>query len=67
MKIEDIKTLGELIKTTRKKQNLTQTDVAVACGVGVRYIVDLESGKPTCEIAKAIKVINVLGLNIDVE
>lgn len=66
MKILDTTTLGAYIRNARKEQNLTQTDVATACGVGVRYIVDLENGKETCQIGKAIKIINTLGLNLDI-
>lgn len=57
--------LGACIRDARKENNLTQTDVATACGVGLRFIVDLENGKETCEIGKALKVINSLGLEID--
>lgn len=37
-------TLSALVKKTRREQNLTQ-DLAAACGIGVRYIVDLEKAK----------------------
>ena len=67
MEINEIEELGEFIKTTRKNQSLTQSDVAAACNVGVRYIVDLEKGKKTCEIGKAIQVIKALGLKINIE
>ena len=67
MEINDIKQLGSFIRTVRKNQYLTQSDVATACGVGIRYIVDLEKGKKTCEIGKAIQVVNALGLKINIE
>lgn len=67
MKILDTSTLGALIRNARKEQGLTQTDVATVCGVGVRYVVDLENGKPTCQIGKAIHIINMLGLDLNIE
>jgi len=38
--------------------------VALACGVGIRFISDLENGKPTCHIGKALLVIESIGLNV---
>jgi HTH-type transcriptional regulator/antitoxin HipB len=34
----------------------------MTCGTGLRFIVDLEKGKPTCQIGKAIQVLQALGL-----
>lgn len=65
MKILSTDELGNLIKNTRKKQGLTQAELASTCDVGVRFIVDLEKGKETCQIGKTIKVINMLGINLD--
>ena len=57
--------LGEIVKKARKAQGLTQPQLAMACGTGVRFIVDLETGKETCQIGKALNVIQTLGLAID--
>ena len=59
------KELGEIVKKARKAQGLTQPQLAMACGTGVRFIVDLEAGKETCQIGKALNVIQTLGLAID--
>jgi y4mF family transcriptional regulator len=58
------KQLGQLIKQQRKSIGLTQSEVALACGVGIRFISDLENGKPTCHIGKALLVIESIGLNV---
>ena len=60
------KELGETIRNTRKAQGLTQPQLAMACGTGVRFIVDLEAGKETCQLGKALLVAQMLGLNIGV-
>jgi HTH-type transcriptional regulator / antitoxin HipB len=60
----DSKQLGEFIKQQRKFIGLTQSQVALACGVGIRFISDLENGKPTCHIGKALLVIESIGFNI---
>ena len=59
------KELGETIRNTRKAQGLTQPQLAMACGTGVRFIVDLEAGKETCQLGKALNVIQALGLALD--
>lgn len=67
MLINSIKELGDLIKNTRKSQGLTQGDLAIASGVGIRFIVDLENGKETAQIGKALNVIKMLGLKLELE
>ncbi|MDE0308428.1 MAG: type II toxin-antitoxin system Y4mF family antitoxin [Acidiferrobacterales bacterium] len=56
--------IGLLVRETRKLQRLTQGDLAVVCGTGKRFIVDLENGKPTCELAKVLNVVQLLGIEI---
>ena len=65
MIITDTNSLAALIRKTRKEQNLTQTQLAAVCGVGLRFIVDLEKGKETCQLGKALKVILLLGIELD--
>ncbi|MFR8206794.1 MAG: hypothetical protein ACLU99_11110 [Alphaproteobacteria bacterium] len=48
------KDLADMIRKKRKEQKLTQPQLAGLCNVGVRFIVDLESGKETCQIGKSI-------------
>ena len=60
------KELGETVKKTRKAQGLTQPQLAMACGTGVRFIVDLEAGKETCQLAKTLNAIQTLGLVVDI-
>ena len=60
------KELGTIIQKTRKAQGMTQPQLAMACGTGIRFIVDLEAGKETCQLGKALLVAQMLGLNIGV-
>lgn len=41
---------------------LTQKDLAFTSGTGLRFIIELERGKPTCQLGKALTVLNTLGL-----
>ena len=53
--------LGKVLRATRKSIGLTQPQLALAAGVGVRFIVDLEAGKPTVRLASVMSVIDSLG------
>lgn len=56
--------IGALIKQTRKSLDLTQKDLALASGTGLRFVIDLEKGKETCEIGKALTVLQTLGIKM---
>ncbi|MFV1984607.1 MAG: helix-turn-helix domain-containing protein, partial [Thiohalomonadales bacterium] len=53
--------LGQAVRTKRKADGLTQAKAAALCGVGVRFISDLENGKSTIELGKALSVLAGLG------
>mgnify|MGYP000008093017 FL=1 len=53
--------LGDAIRTARKQLVLTQPQLALAAGVGVRFVVELEAGKPTVRLAQVLRVIEALG------
>ena len=58
--------IGTIVRTTRKAQGLRQDELAGAAGVGLRFIVDLEAGKPTVQLGKALQVLRALGCTLDV-
>jgi len=53
--------LGAALRAARKQLGLTQPQLALAAGVGVRFIVDLEAGKPTLRLELVLRVIDALG------
>jgi y4mF family transcriptional regulator len=57
--------IGKLIKELRVRQKINQSQLAAVSGVGVRFIVDLEKGKETASLGKTLKVINMLGIEIN--
>ena len=67
MKANSASTLGEAIKKRRKELWLKQKDVADATGFSVSFISDLENGKPTAELGKSLHIINMLGMDINVD
>jgi len=46
--IPTAQTLGDALRTARKRPGLTQADLALAAGLGVRFIVELEAASPRC-------------------
>lgn len=64
--IQSTEDLGALIRRERKAQELRQPDLAAAAGTSIRFIVEIEAGKPTAQIGKVFDVLRQLGLGIDV-
>lgn len=58
---------GGAIRAARKAQGLRQDQLAGAAGVGVRFIVDLEAGKASTHLGKALAVATALGLRVTIE
>ena len=65
MIIKSTADIGNLVKKLRKEKKLTQVELAQLSNIGVRFISDLENGKPTCEIGKILKVVANLGIKIE--
>lgn len=60
----DSKALGLIVRRERKGLELLQTELAAASGVGIRFIIDLEAGKPTLQLEKVLQVIRTLGCTV---
>ncbi len=59
--------IGQLVRRTRRAQRLRQDQLAGAAGVGVRFLVELEAGKATAQIGKALAVLSALGCTLRIE
>jgi len=59
--------LGDALRAARKQLGLTQSQLALAAGVGVRFIVELEAGKPTLRLDNVLRVIDALGGEISLD
>lgn len=67
MKISNPQELGKTIRKRRKELPYTQKYISDVSGFSVSFLSDLENGKSTCEIGKTIRLINLLGLDLNVE
>lgn len=63
--IQSPENIGSYIHKVRKELNVTQKDLALTAGTGLRFIIDLENGKPTCQIGKTLQVLQVLGIQLN--
>jgi transcriptional regulator with XRE-family HTH domain len=57
-------TFGLLIRSRRKALNMRQDQLALATGVGRRFLIDLEAGKPSCQLGRSLLVADALGLRV---
>jgi y4mF family transcriptional regulator len=55
--------VGATVKAARRALKLRQADLAAAAGVGLRFLIELEAGKPTVQLGKTLDVLNVLGID----
>lgn len=53
---------GALIRSRRKVLKMRQDQLALATGVGRRFLIDLEAGKPSCQLGRSLLVAEALGL-----
>jgi y4mF family transcriptional regulator len=65
MKLNDAKAFGNAVRIYRKRQGVNQTQLAGVSGAGLRFISELENGKPSVQLDKALRVAKVLGMNIE--
>lgn len=57
---------GAWIRHTRKARGVTLAEAAALCGVGVRFLLELEHGKPTASLGKALTVLKRMGLDVTI-
>ncbi len=58
--------IASFIKEKRKQLGLTQIDLAEKAGVGLRFVRDVEQGKPTLRLDKVNQVLDLFGSEVGV-
>jgi y4mF family transcriptional regulator len=59
-------TIAQAVRAARRSHGLTQTDLAGLSGTGLRFVSELERGKPNVSLSKVIAVLEALGLRLEV-
>jgi y4mF family transcriptional regulator len=58
------KAFGDMVRANRRKAGLTQAELALLAGTGLRFIIELEAGKPSCRLGLALRVGRTLGIEV---
>ena len=64
IELKTVKEIGNLVRNERKRQNVTQLQLAGLAGTGIRFFSDLENGKGTIQVQKLLKIVQTLGLGL---
>jgi y4mF family transcriptional regulator len=65
-RVANAQEIGQLVRQRRKQAGLTLKDAAGMAGVGVRFLSELERGKPTLQLGLAIQILQLFGLELHV-
>ena len=66
MKLKDSKSFVAAVRSYRKHKGASQIQLAAIANTGVRFIGDLENGKPTIQLNKALRVAYILGMKLEI-
>lgn len=66
MQFATVTRVGEIVRAERERQQLTQSELALAAGVSYRTVLQIEKGKPTSRVDVLVRVLEALGLTLDV-
>jgi transcriptional regulator with XRE-family HTH domain len=55
---------GDLVRSRRKLLKMRQDQLALATGVGRRFLIELEAGKSSCQLGRSLLVAQALGLSL---
>lgn len=65
MLVRTVNDVGLLVRDRRKRLGLSQLELAKTIGVSRQWVIELEHGKPTAEVALVLRALAALGLQID--
>ncbi|MGX8688138.1 MAG: helix-turn-helix domain-containing protein [bacterium] len=67
MKITDSESFGKALRRRRKELGYTQGFLSEFTGLSISFISDLENGKSTAELGKAIELASLLGMDLELK
>ena len=67
LEINEMTQIAEVVRKTRKKQKVSQTVLSQASNVGLRFVGDIERGKPSVQFDKLLAVLTTLGISLKLE
>ena len=65
MKVNSMSEIAVIVQQERKRQGATQIELSQMANVGVRFLRDVEDGKPSVHFDKLMWILEVLGVAVD--
>ena len=65
--IQSVSAFGQVVRAVRKAGGVRQDDVAGSVGVSHVYLRDLEHGRETVQMGRALQVLAELGIRMELE
>ena len=65
MKTASMTEIAAIVRRERKKQGATQVELSQMANVGVRFLRDVEDGKPSVHFDKLMRILSILGMTVD--
>ncbi|KAF1706972.1 transcriptional regulator [Pseudoxanthomonas sacheonensis] len=65
--INSAEDIGTAIRTARKQQGLRQDDLAAVVGSSHVFLRDVESGKPTVQLGRVLRILQELGISLEMD
>ena len=65
MKMNSMSDVAVIVQRERKRQGATQIALSQMANVGVRFLRDVEDGKPSVHFDKLMRILAVLGITVD--
>lgn len=62
----EIQAIALAVRSARQHHQMTQAQLAGLSGTGLRFISELERGKPTLALNKVVAVLSALGMGLEV-
>jgi len=63
-KVDTPEMVGRVVRRKRKETGIKQEIAAGMCGVGTKFLSQLENGKETAELGKTLQVLRKMGLEV---
>ena len=65
MKLKTVRDIAAVVKRTRQNLGWTQAELAMRSGVSRDWLIDLEKGKSSVELALVLRTLKTLGIQLD--
>lgn len=65
MQTTSMSDIAAIVRRERKAQGATQIELSQLANVGVRFLRDVEDGKPSVHFDKLMRVLATLGIKVD--